>query len=254
MKSKIYREYRPPLPLRSFVECFWSLQVRAAEPHQKVPHRILPDGCVDIIYNSSGAAAADFIGCMTVPQVIALPNRTDYLGVRFRPGGAFPFFRFSMKETADLRLSLSDLRGRAALREFEEINIGDDLGAGLRRLSKNLCARVPRTDEAGAPVGKLVSLIEKNRGNISIERLSRLTGLSRQHLTRKFGEQVGLSPKKFARIVRLRSAIARARRLPEVDWATLALDCGFYDQAHLIAEFKEIAGLRPVDFLSRKLS
>jgi methylphosphotriester-DNA--protein-cysteine methyltransferase len=88
-----------------------------------------------------------------------------------------------------------------------------------------------------------VERVVSARGNLRIGCLGPALGLTRQHLARQFAEHVGVSPKMFARVVRLRSLLAHVRNVETVGWSPLALSHGFYDQSHLIEDFRELTGL-----------
>jgi transcriptional regulator GlxA family with amidase domain len=81
-----------------------------------------------------------------------------------------------------------------------------------------------------------------------IEQLAARLGVSRQHMAAQFRDKVGLSPKLYARIRRFRRATAALKTTPAPDWAQLALDCGYFDQSHLIHDFQEFAGSAPERF------
>jgi methylphosphotriester-DNA--protein-cysteine methyltransferase len=83
---------------------------------------------------------------------------------------------------------------------------------------------------------------------VRVEELAARLDVSRQHLAAQFREHVGLSPKLFARICRFRLATAAIRATPAPDWAQLALECGYFDQSHLIHDFQELAGNTPERF------
>ena len=106
----------------------------------------------------------------------------------------------------------------------------------LRRLGEH----DPRVDAA-------VAWITRAGGRLPIERIAAQIGISRQHLSRRFLQHVGVTPKTFARVMRFESLVRAARNGPR-DWAALAADLGYFDQAHLIAEFRELAGATPVPF------
>ncbi|MDQ3998075.1 MAG: helix-turn-helix domain-containing protein, partial [Gemmatimonadota bacterium] len=91
----------------------------------------------------------------------------------------------------------------------------------------------------------------RTRGTLSIRALAAELGVTRQHLARSFAQHVGLSPKMLARIVRTRGVVDRARAAADVDWSSVALDAGYYDQSHLIAEVKKLTGLPPAAWLGR---
>src|SRR5205823_6076003 len=90
----------------------------------------------------------------------------------------------------------------------------------------------------------------RRRGATTVARLSAACGFSRQHLARKFRQSLGVCPKLFCRLVRFHYTLDRVITSPPGDWASAALELGYYDQAHLIAEFKEFTGLSPTGFAS----
>ena len=100
----------------------------------------------------------------------------------------------------------------------------------------------PRVDAA-------VDRILRSGGRATIDSIAAAAGVSRQHLARAFAYHVGVSPKTFARVIRFRRAL---RLAGSQDWSALALELGYFDQSHLIADFREFAGETPVPFfLSR---
>jgi AraC-like DNA-binding protein len=78
-----------------------------------------------------------------------------------------------------------------------------------------------------------------------VSALAEAAGVSRQHLTRVFRDVVGLSPKRYCRIARFQAGLAYADTAHEVEWCVAALDLGYADQSHMIAEFREMSGLTP---------
>jgi AraC-like DNA-binding protein len=101
----------------------------------------------------------------------------------------------------------------------------------------------------GALISRAVGLIDSSAGGLRIDDLAAQLGVSRQHLAAQFRMRVGLSPKLYARICRFRRATAALKASPAPDWARLALDCGYFDQSHLIHDFREFAGSAPERFL-----
>ena len=116
---------------------------------------------------------------------------------------------------------------------------------------------------SAAPAGQLLALravaeLEASGGALRVETLSGTLGVSRQYLAAQFRDHVGLSPKLFARICRFRSARAAALATAPVlagphghDWATLALDNGYFDQSHLIRDFQDFTGASPDVHMSK---
>jgi AraC-like DNA-binding protein len=86
-------------------------------------------------------------------------------------------------------------------------------------------------------------------GEVRVESVADRLGVTARHLRRAFTENVGIGPKEFARTVRLQRAVRMAAI--SCDWARIAADAGYYDQAHLIADFRQLVGLTPGAFFKR---
>jgi AraC-like DNA-binding protein len=234
-----YVEIAPSAALRPWVECFWTRNDDAPSGE----HRILPDGCADLVFDLRGGESV-VVGTMTKPLFLPEGERSDFVGVRFRPGRAAAFLRMPLAEITDARVPLgmiwkgwSDgiLERRVELLAMLETEL-------LRRLDPD---RDRRVDAA-------VEQIVTNGGNVRIDTLAREIGISRQHLARQFLHHVGVSPKTFARVMRFRALTDNLHGSDvgwaDVDWAGKALEHGFYDQSHLIGDFRELAGTTPDAF------
>ena len=95
--------------------------------------------------------------------------------------------------------------------------------------------------------------LPRSGGNASIGGLAARIGWSRKHFISKFREHVGLTPKTAGRVLRFNRALRLLDRGAEASWASIAMMCGYYDQAHLIRDFNEFAGAPPLEFMSRLL-
>jgi AraC-like DNA-binding protein len=246
--SRDYIEYPPPAALRHFVECFWT---RGTPRPDEPAHRVLPDGCIDIVLgwrsSTSGSSESLAVGTMTRPLIIGASDRAAFAGVRFWPGRAHAFVRVPASEITDLRVDVADLwpGGTSAL-EGLDVSDRDTLFLALERaLTDRLRSRQPPNRTVDAAVGAIL----RARGNLSIASLAPALGVTRQYLARAFALHVGVPPKTFARIARVRRVLAEARAAAAVDWATLALDAGYYDQAHLAGDVKELTGRTPTEWV-----
>jgi AraC-like DNA-binding protein len=174
--------------------------------------------------------------------------RTKVLGVRLTPAGAYALLARPMHELAGLTVDLEDAAGAAARQLVERchaVGSGEDsVRAALRWIDARL-ARAKRLDPA---VGWMLTQIRQREGAVSIGRLRDQTGWSKTRLTSTFVEQVGVSPKQYARVMRFSRALTliHAETASIADVATAA---GYYDQPHLNADFKELSGFTPTEFL-----
>ncbi|HUF26222.1 MAG TPA: AraC family transcriptional regulator [Gemmatimonadaceae bacterium] len=283
-----YVEHPPPPALRAMVECIWTRQ----PPPTGMPpvhHRVLPDGCADLILELGRAASADgapgglscdlgaayFVGAMTRPIVVRPDGPTWFVGVRCRRGAARALLGVPATELTDQRAELTALwpAGNEVLRDALCAAIGED------RTTPDQAASTAdgHTTPAGppAPVGRLLGAlwralqrrfdaealppsdlrcalnrIDDSDGTIRVDALCGELGITRQHLARRFATHVGVTPKTYARIVRMRRVIARAGAERDLRWSRLALDFGYADQAHLTSDFTRLVGVPPARWLA----
>ncbi|HEX7829077.1 MAG TPA: helix-turn-helix transcriptional regulator [Thermoanaerobaculia bacterium] len=223
-----YAEIRPTAALQPWVECFWTNRDDAAGPRE---HRVLPDGCADLVFDLT-SGESDVVGTMTRPLIITSDAPSDFFGIRFRPGRAAAFLRIPLADITDARVSLGDV-----LRNWpDDLSIAGLEAELLRRLDPD---RDRRVDYA-------VDRIVATGGAIRVEDVADEAGISRQHLARQFRHHVGVSPKMFARVMRFRRVVDALDVAS--DWADVAAKFGYYDQSHLIADFRELAGTTPNAF------
>jgi AraC-like DNA-binding protein len=221
-----YAEIEPTAALRPWVECFWTRRDDEAPPGEQ---RVLPDGCADLVFDlTSGDGMA--VGTMTKPLVLQPEPRSEFFGVRFRPGRAAAFLRIPLAEITDASVPIAEL-----WRDFGHGRV-PDLDTLERELIRRL--RPDRDARVDAAVGRIIA------GAGRVDEIARELGISRQHLARQFQHHVGVSPKTFARVMRFRRLLASRDR----DWAGAAARHGYYDQSHLIADFRELAGTTPNAF------
>ncbi len=251
MTQDSYRERIPAGPLRSYVECIWTRSAGAAGGGAgTVPHSVLPDGCIDIVFASGASpqlAAGRVVGTMRRPVQVAGVQNASFVGVRFRPGAARLFLDFRAAELTDGDAALAEFWGGEAARLTAEVNArGPERSAGV--VEAALLARLPQR-EPDARVRRAIAEVEASRGAIRVQDLAREAGISRQHLAAGFRDWVGTSAKFFARVVRFRSLLASLRKTPHIPWVERALEFGYFDQAHLSADFAELAGTTPSAYL-----
>jgi AraC-like DNA-binding protein len=191
-------------------------------------------------------------GLQLSPLAVESPPDAEMAGIRLRPAGAAAFLRDSPATIAGSVVDLDALMGTGVE------SLRDQLGSQrcLRTRALLLAAAVERhMSEAPALAHPLLGTLRRlvsSRGNVSVRELVVDAGWSHRHFVQRFRSGIGLGPKSFARIVRFESAFARLQQVERVDWAGFALDCGYYDQAHLIREFRELAGATPAQVLRRR--
>lgn len=200
-----------------------------------------PDGCVDIVLSSrkNEPGSLDLVGLMTQPRDVRIDAGREFFGVRFRPAMAAEFVPDAAQIT-DRIVPLAEFWGNAADSLIDRLAACPTFEAKSEAMNEVLRPVNP----AGSGLRAIEQLAAVPK---SLDALAATNGLSTRQLRRVCWERAGVPPKLLARILRFRKAIERIRAMsgPRADWARFALECGYFDQAHLIREFQEFSGSTP---------
>jgi len=180
------------------------------------------------------------------------PHGNALLGVAFTARGTFPWLGERMDTLSDRIIALADALGDGALRLRERLLNTASLEGRFCCVERWLLSRLKPRSIVHPAVRWAVDRITATGGRLAVEDLATETGFTRKHLGNLFRQQVGLSPKALARVHRFRGAMTLLHGANgQVPWAELAEQCGYYDQSHLINEFRRFTGLSPVDIARR---
>ncbi|HEU0252268.1 MAG TPA: DUF6597 domain-containing transcriptional factor [Pyrinomonadaceae bacterium] len=253
-----YREIPPVAPLSRVVECFWTLEGEAMGPSS--PERILPDGCVELILNFGAAFEQHcedgprlqprnfLVGQMTGPIMISPTARVELLGIRFHPGGTLPFLRLPLQEITDQVVELGSLSSRLE-RDLMQVTAESSLLSERIKAVETLLIKYLTNDKRDSWLIALAERIVDSRGLVSVDQLANDAGVSSRQLERRFLREVGVGPKLLGRIIRFQQ-VFRAVEHCNSAWAEVAIECGYYDQAHLIRDFNQFAQQTPAVLFS----
>jgi AraC-like DNA-binding protein len=259
------RHYIPRPPLSNFVELLW-LYEGYSQPHDK--ERLLPDGSMELVVNLKEDEArvydrrdpskfqstrgALLVGVQSEYFVLDTAEQQSVVGVHFKPGGAFPFFKMPAGEFHNQHLSLDLLWGNSARELRERLLEAATPERKFEILEESLLAhaskpllRHPAVDFAIQEFGDL-------RRAPSIAQVTAQIGLSSRRFLDVFNDQVGLTPKLYCRVQRFQNVLRRIGMRGNVDWTDLALSCGYFDQAHFIHDFGAFSGLSPTAYAAHR--
>ncbi len=250
-----FQAYFPKKPLADFIEVFWFWEGEAA-PGTK--ERLLPSAASELVVSLSSRSGSGSVLCGAQSESFVL-ERGGYervVGVHFRPGGAFPFLREPAGEFHNLNVSLSDLFGRRIESLREQLLEAGDSQAMFRVLERWLLkesAKPLRRHRSVEYALARVSSGVESAGPVAIGDVAEEAGISQRRLIEAFRDEVGMTPKVFARVQRFQRvirAIGRKRK-HEMDWSDLSAACGYFDQAHFVHEFRAFAGgMTPTAYLA----
>lgn len=258
--------YRPTPPLSAFIDQFW--YARGYDPDRK-RRSALPTGSVDLTFNLASddlwafASAADRVGMRFDGAVVhgaqsryfVLDARRDVhvIGVHFRPGGGAALLGVSAQELTDQHVALSDIWGERARTLREQLLEAPTPAAKFALLEHAMLeqtwrARLRPQTLVHPAISFALRGMQTAPTELRIAQLQSSTGYSPRRFTTLFTAAVGLTPKLYSRINRLRSVVERVARGGEVAWADLASEYGFYDQSHLTRDFREFSGVTPGEY------
>ena len=249
--------------LAAAVQCIWTLEGIALQGAD--PDPIFPDGCTEIVVHlgepfdllapagqATRQASILFAGQLSSQLLLRPAGRVLTLGVRFHPCGAAAFLGEPQRRLTGDPVALDALAPNLASALARVRRRSDTLESAVEGVQGVLCRRMDAS-RIDPRVAHAVRLIEATAGRLSVERVAAGAEVTRRHLERRFLDQVGVTPKRLARIQRFQ----RALRALDVDGARGALgetaaECGYADQSHFVRDFRMLAGCSPSTHMLRR--
>jgi AraC-like DNA-binding protein len=261
---RFYR-HTPAPPLSDFVALLW-LYEGYHQPHAK--ERLLPDGSMELVINLNEDLTRVYdphhterfhvlrgsvvVGAHSEFFVIDTAEQHSVAGVHFKPGGAFPFFDPPASELHNTLVSLEDLWGRLASQLRERLLEAGTPPAKLRILEQSLLAYAADRLERHPAVAFALREFHGLPHARTIADVTGQIGLSAKRFIQVFSGEVGLTPKLFCRVRRFQRVLRRIGAGRPVEWAAVAADCGYFDQAHFIHDFRAFSGINPSTYIAQR--
>jgi hypothetical protein len=235
----MYREHSPGKRLARAVACYWTTTSTGNS------HRVLPDGCIDIVLRrtrTSESFCAQIVGAMSTAVVVDDPPCVEYLGIRFAPAEAFRFLALPAHEATDQVVPLEAVWGRMASELESRVSDAKDETARLSVVEEVLEHRLRSAAPGDFRLRQAIAAMHWPESRFAD------WDIGLRQMRRLFKTYVGLSPKAFARILRMQRAVSMIGRGTARTGAELAVTCGYFDQSHLVREFHALTGLSPRAF------
>lgn len=261
----IFEIHIPQPPLNTFIEniVYYS---GYCPPHQK--EKLLPDGYIDLIIDLTDVPKHVYdnvnhdrkiryrkgwvSGVRREFITIDAGYDSSMMVVRFRPGRALPFFGFPINEIANQVVELDSIWGNQFLSVRDEILGAETPSLRIATLEQHLLRIARGRLELNPSVDYAVAMIRHAASGIPISVVREKLGFSHKHLISLFGKHVGVGPKYFSSLMQFQRVLQSLERGQTFSWSRIAHDCGYYDQAHFINEFKRFSGLTPSTYLGDK--
>ncbi|UKD58703.1 AraC family transcriptional regulator [Amycolatopsis sp. FU40] len=219
-------------------------------PSAELPWRVTPLGAITMILDFAAPARtlplSPVLGLRDRPLLVSQAGPAKGITVALTPPAAHALFGVPLRLLANATVSATDLLGRDAVLLAEQLASAPDWTARFALLDGFLLPRVRSGPALARPVHAAWHRLAS--APVRVDAVAAEIGWSRQHLTVRFREQIGLSPRTVGRIARLHRAVSR---LPAArSWAELALNCGYADQSHLNRDFRSLTGCTPTEYVS----
>ncbi len=257
----------PHPSLRRYVKCYWTIKI--PQRQEEVTTQFIADGCVEISFNMADPSShrfghshfishhAHIFGTATAFSLTQSTGYVSYFNIRFHPGGAIPFISDSIHELTDNCYTVDDVWGATGRKLSErirddQISNSDRCNLVDRFLLNKLAQKQRRSNAFDRHLESAITSAINHNGLISVDALATLTQLSNRQLERKFKQKLGISPKQYCRIIRFRNVLGKTTSIRSINWADIALSFGYYDQSHLIHEFRHFTGFSPTEYFKHQ--
>jgi AraC-like DNA-binding protein len=254
-----FQRVSPGRLLRSYVRSYWHF--RRETPllayHEEFMH---PRGGFGLVFNFGDKLRLDaqpiaepiFLdGANTVSRKLGFLGQVELMGVRFYEGGAYPFLEVPLNELRNEITLLDALDRPALLRLHARLQEAKSLPARIKLLEEWLIGRLLCGKARNALIPASLTMLRAREGHLPISDLAHELAVSQRQLERLYQSQVGMSPKRYAQLLRVETARLALKQMTEQSTATLAAELDFYDQSHFIREFRAVIGMTPTAYMKR---
>ncbi|MFZ1304628.1 MAG: helix-turn-helix domain-containing protein [Ferruginibacter sp.] len=261
----VFQVHIPAFPLNQFIESF--IYYRDYNPVHSVD-RFLPDGNVNIIFDLTdypkhiydNETLKEIQACRNVwfsgirNKYITIPSGKDseMFIINFHKGRSYPFVQMPLYELTDSVVD-AELVLTNDILDMREMILASSLLAQKFYVAENYLLKKFRDKLIVNPfIEFAVNSIISSPNQMSIEEIAGKVGYSQKHLIKLFKDNVGLTPKGFLKVIRFQKAIEEIAAAKQINWTGIAYECGYYDQAHFINDFKTFSGFTPEEYLQKQ--
>lgn len=237
-------KYHPSPEIAYFVEHYWIVRwdLRDQPPFEQ---GVLAHPSVHLVFERDNTW---IWGVVKGKFTRKLEDKGQVLGIKFRPGGFYPFLQRPVASFTDDRLPFATVFDEPPAALESRLLGSNENEQIVKQAEQFLSRKLPERDPKVGQVSGIVEQIKKEASILRVDDLVSRTDLSKRSLQRHFRRYVGVSPKWVIQRYRLHEAAEKLAAGETESWAQLALGLGYYDQAHFIRDFKSIVGQTPTEY------
>lgn len=261
----IFKNHIPQPPLKEYIDSV--IYFKGYQPeHDR--ERVVPDGSINLIFEFDGLERSVYdnqtgkvclklnkvwlAGIQTKYITISSHQNSEMLVVRFKPGGGYPFLKIPLDSIKDRIIEAPEIWGGDIYRLREKILSERETDRKIQLMEMWLSEQGKFSLVGDQVIQNAVECVLSN-ASTRLKELVDKSHYSRKHFIELFKRYVGLSPKQFQRIMRFQETLAKVQNGELISWAQISADCGYFDQAHFIRDFKAFSGFNPTQFLQSHL-
>lgn len=259
-----YQEYQPRDDLADHIQVIWAMESEKEDDHFP-REKILPDGIVELVihyrapfitHRSDGSSYVQppSFAISQMKQFIEIESNgaIGFIAARFFPWGAHHFFDEPIRNFLDGIVDTATLWKASQGELVQQIATADGHQDRVRILERFLLDQLQNHARPDRTVDHAIKLCRERRGQLRIDELCELVNLSKKQLERQFLKTIGTTPKTFCRVSRFLDVCHHLRNYRDRTMIELTHDCGYFDQAHFIKDFKAFSGFTPRQFFDRE--
>ena len=260
-----FQMFTPSEELQPSIQCYWSIYLKE---NLLLPRteKIISDGGMGIVFNfgdkfsikigertSTDTAGYFVTGPTRKATHLRFDEKIYAIGIRFNPGGAYPFFQEDISNFTDRIIPGFENENFKINNLYLKLKNADSLIEKITELDRYLL-KTPRRSDALPSLWmiQVINIIQQHKGSMKINDLSNCLKLTRRHFDRKFKKEVGLLPKQFSSIVRIEKSRSMIQSLKFNSLTEVSMEHDYFDQAHFIREFKAFVEETPKEYLQKK--
>lgn len=249
------------MPLARFVERIWILH----DDTLAYSAKIFPDGIAQLVLNlgapynverADGVTASFTAGSLSGERMRALTVKQarscHQIGVRFRPGGAFPFIGIPLGQFQEAIVDIELVWSHSEVETLRErLSVAASAREQCMIVEQALLSRAGRNLQTNSTVEIAMRYLSAS-DEPSITQIAESIGISHKHLLRQFDTYVGLNPKALAQLQRFQRSLAMLNTREDLSLTEIAYECSYYDQSHFVHEFERFTGMKPSAYLGSR--
>lgn len=258
-----YKFIQPTAELAPYIHHYWMMETGSTE--NSLTERVIPNGAIELMLHYKAPFMVERPDGITFQQPCAFLSgisstwvdvtaeaSSGMIAVSFKLAAAYRFFNFPLLETAGGIIDLSDLSATYSQRISDRIYSANSLDERINIIEQELLAVLHRNRTRSFPQAEAaLAFLIQSGGAVDSRELADMFSTTTKSLERQFSTLIGKTPKQFGKIVRFKNVLKNFYSGKDTSLISLAHSKGYFDQAHLIKDFREFTGHTPKDFFVR---